>query len=60
MSTKYACPNCDTKVVLVNSGGVWRDIICHACNREMKLDGSEETVWVHNDTSNDDSYQIDR
>ena len=46
MSTRYECPSCGTKVVLIDSGGVYREIICDECNVEMGYDGSVTTEWV--------------
>lgn len=45
MSTGYICPDCEFTVVLVNSGGVWRDIICRDCGVEMEYDEDVSTEY---------------
>lgn len=46
MGTKYICPQCETEVVLVNSGVVWREIICDECNVEMDYSERVDTEYV--------------
>jgi DNA-directed RNA polymerase subunit RPC12/RpoP len=59
MSTRYKCPSCGTKAVLVNSGGVYREIICDECNVEMKYDDSVATEWVAELDEHHDKYHYE-
>lgn len=56
MGTKYICPHCETEVVLVNSGGVSRSIICVECNAEMDHIERVDTEYVGH--KQEDTYRI--
>lgn len=66
MAKQYRCPDCDvmdippeneTTVVLVNSGGVHRHLICRTHNTELEYECDVETEYVgHEDPDN--NYQI--
>lgn len=59
MSKRYHCGGCDTRIVIVDSGGVSRSLICNYCNSEMEYETDVETEYVgHEDKFND--YQIVR
>lgn len=57
MGQQYICPECGIEVVLVDSGGVHREILCNECNRELDVDGRTEVEWVGIEDENDD-YKI--
>lgn len=46
MSSRYECPSCGVRTVLVNNGGVYRDMICDDCNIEMDYHDSVNTEWI--------------
>jgi len=45
-SYKYICDDCDNSAVLVESGGVHRQLLCPDCNTEMDKRETVETEWV--------------
>ena len=57
MSVLYHCGGCDSRVALVNSGGVHRDIVCVRCNCCMDTDGTAKTEYV-GDKNEYTDYQI--
>lgn len=59
MGEKRTCSSCHSSVVLENSGGVYRTIICHQCNVEMTYDGDVETEYVGHKSSEND-YKVVR
>lgn len=68
MSWKYCCPDCrdamdippdhETSVVLVNSGGVHRTLICDTHNTELVADERVETEWVGHEDDDYDDYRV--
>lgn len=46
MSNKYRCKGCKTTIVLVESGGVARQLICTECGHEMDFEEHVNTEWV--------------
>lgn len=46
MSNQYHCSGCDTRVVLVDCGGVARTLVCTHCGHEMNYEKSVDTEWV--------------